>query len=103
MDSNQRVKDCKCCNGEQKVIVYPYSYDTNPDDKDPFKDPWLYGSGNDVHGVREDGENKYSYIPSRCSKKDYKKKIKNVDSPDPDDSDFGVDDGTLKYCCCKKK
>ena len=45
------------------MMVYIYTYETNPNKKDPYSDPWIFAPGNDIHAIREDKPGSWSYVP----------------------------------------
>lgn len=91
-------KDCRCDSGSNKMMVYIYSYKVNPENKDPYSDPWIRTPGtmdNDIHAVREDAPGSWSYIPNR----ECREPVRGLN--DPDDLFYRYPDRV--YCCCDQK
>ena len=93
-----KSSNCKCECNQDKMMVYIYTYETNPNKKDPYSDPWIFGPGNDIHAIREDKPGSWSYVPHAMPQPgEITKGLKN-----PDEYWKGK---TIPhaYCCCKTK
>jgi RHS repeat-associated protein len=87
-------KDCECQCNEYMLMLYIYKYENNPNNQNPWSDPWIfYPDGkNDVHAIKCDNkpmdkEGKYkcsdgwSYVPETFAIKEKKvEKVKEADS-----------------------
>lgn len=90
--------ECNCEEGAHKMIVYITSYNINPENKDPWSDPWIFDENreNQYHAMREDSKNSWSHVPGYCAKP-YGDKIKR-DLKKPEDYEGAKGQA---YCCCK--
>lgn len=88
--------DCKCPPGASKMMVYITHYDTNPSHLDPYRDPWVFGPGNDIHAIRQDGPSDWSYIPAIAPQGTPPSHLKS-----PEDYFNGANQPLAGYCCCK--
>lgn len=91
--------DCDC-QGKKKAMVYPYF--PNPEMKNPFTDPWKYGSDEygrlyDWHAIRYDDDGQWRYMPHDWSPQDPTPMPTPITIGDPD-SDFP---NSQRWCCCK--
>jgi len=55
-DKGKASADCTCKCDQYMLMLYIYAYPNNPQNKDTFTDPWIYGGGNDAHVIRCDYE-----------------------------------------------
>ena len=90
--------ECKCSDGEDKMIVYITRYGENPEKKDPWSDPWIFHKKNDYHAMKEDSPNSWSHVTGYYDKPYKDKIIRGLKKPEDYDSAKGK-----AYCCCKCK
>jgi hypothetical protein len=97
---------------EECFVLYIYSYENNPKNMDPFKDPWIPSSfpfrKNDYHAIRvgkKGGACRYVKKKAKKGSEDSKPKIVSPEPIDPDSYWDGKEGGVPKhrYCCCKCK
>lgn len=90
---------CKCPPGSQKMMVYITHYSNNPNNLDPYSDPWVFGGGNDIHAFRQDNASQWSFIPGIAEQFQVPPTI----IKRPEDY-FNAQNQPLPgqtYCCCK--
>jgi hypothetical protein len=101
------TKECKSTCDKEVMVVYIYDYNDNPQNKNPWTDPWIPSTGNDFHAVR--GQcGQWSYVGA-ARPKGYPGSEAHP-TPDPTDPDSywtkRPDPVTVpkeRYCCERKK
>jgi RHS repeat-associated protein len=96
--------ECKCKCNSDRMVVYIYTYKDNPNHKDPWKDPWIRGQGNDYHGIKSASgcSGPWTYVHANLPKDS--PYAKPDQTPDPNNPDsYWENVPKDRYCCCKEK
>lgn len=88
------------------MVVYIYKYSDNPDNKNPWKDPWILNPNkNDFHAIRASGGCKgtWTYVPRWVSKGEDDSVPRGTPNPNDPDSYWRGNVPKQRYCCCKSE
>ena len=121
---------CECGKCEEAMVVYIYTYNDNPENKDPWRDPWISSEKNDYHAIRRDivkeprtwlgglpwfprTITQWNEVPflisnhvwGHCPKDERTNGIPTPDSTNPDShwTEQELPIPSERYCCCKPK